>query len=50
MEGFFIVGGNRLNGEVSIDCAKNSLLPIIAASIMVEDEVELKAVPKYSDV
>ncbi len=50
MEGFFIVGGNRLNGEICIDSAKNSLLPIIASCIMISGEVELKCVPLYSDV
>lgn len=50
MSKFFIVGGNKLNGDVNIDCAKNSLLPILACCIMTEDEVVLKDVPKYSDV
>lgn len=50
MEGFFIVGGNRLNGEICIDSAKNSLLPIIASCILVSGEVELRSVPRYSDV
>ncbi len=50
MEGFFIVGGNKLKGEVRMDSAKNSLLPIIACCILIEDEVELVNVPKYSDV
>ncbi len=49
-ECFLIIGGNHLNGEVEIDCAKNSLLPIIAATILVEGEVELRKVPLYSDV
>ncbi len=50
MEGFFIVGGNRLEGEVEIDCAKNSLLPIIACSVLIDGEVELRDVPQYKDV
>lgn len=50
MEKFFIVGGNNLEGEVEIDCAKNSLLSILAGCILIEGEVELKQVPKYSDV
>lgn len=45
-----MVGGNALNGEIEIDSAKNALLPIIAGCILVEDEVCLKKVPKYSDV
>ncbi len=50
MESFYIVGRKRLEGEVEIDCAKNSLLPIIAGCIMVKGEVCLENVPKYSDV
>ena len=50
MEKFLIIGGKRLNGEVKIDCAKNSLLPLLACSIMVDGEVRLECVPKYSDV
>lgn len=50
MEGFYIIGGNRLEGEVKIDSAKNSLLPIIAGCILIKGEVQIKDVPKYSDV
>lgn len=50
MSQFFINGGRPLHGEVVLDCAKNSLLPILAACILVEGRVELKRVPKYSDV
>ena len=50
MEGFYIVGGNRLEGEVEIDCAKNALLPIIAGCILIDGEVCLKKATKYSDV
>ena len=50
MEGFYIIGGNRLEGEVKIDSAKNALLPIIAGCILIKGEVLLQDVPKYSDV
>ncbi len=50
MDSFYIVGGNQLNGEVVIGCAKNSILPILAACILVQDDVYLENVPKYSDV
>ena len=50
MEKFFIVGGNRLEGEVEIDCAKNALLPIIAGCILIDGQVRLENVPQYSDV
>lgn len=50
MEQLFIVGQNRLVGEVEIDSAKNSLLPIIACSILIDGDVRIENVPKYSDV
>ena len=50
MESFYIVGGRALEGQVKIDSAKNALLPILAGCIMVEDEVLLNDVPRYSDV
>ncbi|MBE7074081.1 MAG: UDP-N-acetylglucosamine 1-carboxyvinyltransferase [Clostridiales bacterium] len=50
MEQFFIVGGNKLNGEVQIDSAKNSLLPIMACSILIEGQVRIERVVGYSDV
>ena len=50
MDKFFINGGNRLEGEISISCAKNSLLPILAGTILVNGQMILKDVPKYRDV
>lgn len=50
MDKFFINGGNRLEGEISISCAKNSLLPILAGTILINGQVVLKDVPKYRDV
>ncbi|MBO5022664.1 MAG: UDP-N-acetylglucosamine 1-carboxyvinyltransferase [Clostridia bacterium] len=50
MEQFFVVGGKPLNGEVEIFGAKNSLLPIIASSILVDDEVCIENAVPYSDV
>ncbi|MBO5395128.1 MAG: UDP-N-acetylglucosamine 1-carboxyvinyltransferase [Clostridia bacterium] len=50
MEEFFIIGGNRLQGEVEIDSAKNSLLPLIACCILIEGQVRLEQAVAYSDV
>lgn len=47
---FEIVGGNRLKGTVPISGAKNSALPIMAASVLVEDETILRNVPDLADV
>ena len=50
MELFEIVGGNRLKGSIRISGAKNSALPIMAASILVEGEIALNNVPDLADV
>ena len=45
-----IKGGRHLRGEVNIQGAKNSVLPILAATILVGDEVELRRCPHLRDV
>ena len=49
METILIRGGNRLQGEVEISSAKNSVLPILAATILCEGEVVLQNFPMYDD-
>ena len=50
MAEYTVVGGNRLSGTVRISGAKNSALPILAASLVVGDEVCIKNCPELSDV
>lgn len=50
MQFFEIIGGNRLKGAVSISGSKNSALPIMAASILVDGETVLHNVPDLADV
>jgi UDP-N-acetylglucosamine 1-carboxyvinyltransferase len=50
MDYFVINGGRRLRGPVKISGAKNSALPIMAATLMVEGETILHNVPDLSDV
>ena len=45
-----IFGGKRLYGKIHIDGAKNSLLPIMTACLMVPNAVYLNNVPKLSDL
>ncbi len=45
-----ITGGNRLNGCIRLSGAKNSLLPIMTATLMVHGTVCLHDVPKLSDL
>ncbi len=50
MERYLIEGGNKLFGEVTIESAKNSVLPLIASSILTEKKVLIKNCPKILDV
>jgi len=45
-----IEGGNRLNGTIKIDAAKNAVLPILAGCVLVPDKVTLRDVPKLIDI
>lgn len=45
-----IEGGCRLQGEVAVSGAKNAALPLIAASLLTEEEVFLENVPQLGDV
>ncbi len=50
MQRFIIEGGKKLSGSVRISGAKNSALPIIAASLLTDKKVVLENVPDVSDV
>lgn len=51
MEEIIVQGGNRLEGVVKVEGAKNAVLPILAASILAETgTTKLKNVPILSDV
>jgi len=40
----------RLNGEVSISSSKNAILPILAASLLTGEDVQINKVPNIKDV
>ena len=50
MSQLLVRGGGRLKGEVAIQGAKNSVLPILAATLLTADEVELRGCPRLRDV
>jgi len=50
MQKLAIQGGNRLNGEVRISGAKNAALPILCASLLTGDPLQLGNVPDLNDV
>jgi UDP-N-acetylglucosamine 1-carboxyvinyltransferase len=45
-----IQGGTRLDGEVRISGAKNAALPILCASLLTHDSLQLDNVPDLNDV
>lgn len=50
MQKLAIQGGNRLRGEVRISGAKNAALPILCASLLTGDTLQLSNVPDLNDV
>lgn len=50
MEKLLIRGGNSLSGEIKCSGAKNAALPMIAATILTENEVTLKNLPFLQDI
>ena len=50
MDYLLISGGQKLRGKITINGAKNAALPMIAASILTEDVVELNNAPNVSDI
>jgi UDP-N-acetylglucosamine 1-carboxyvinyltransferase len=45
-----VVGGQRLEGSVEVQGAKNAALPIMAASLLARGKVTLHRVPRITDV
>lgn len=50
MEKFHIKGPTCLKGEVNISGSKNAALPILFATLLAEDQVELYNIPKLRDI
>lgn len=50
MDKFQIYGGARLDGEIDVYSAKNSVLALLAASILTDEQVILTDCPKIGDV
>lgn len=50
MDKFLIRGGRKLEGSVEVSSAKNAYLPILAGSILAENEIILHKCPLYTDV
>ena len=50
MDRLIIQGGAPLHGEVSISGAKNAALPILLASILIDEPVVFHNVPHLRDI
>jgi len=50
MERYIIKGGHKLTGEVEVGGFKNAALPIIAASLLCEEDVIIDNIPDVNDV
>lgn len=50
MEKIIVKGVNKLKGEVDINSAKNSILPIIISTILSPNEITIQNIPMLEDV
>ena len=50
MEGFRVLGGEKIEGQVRLQGAKNAVLPILAAALLPEGETVLRDCPDIRDV
>lgn len=50
MDTYVVTGGKRLSGSVSVHGSKNSVLPILAATVLVRGESVIHNCPRLSDV
>ena len=50
MEKIIINGGRPLHGSVEVSGSKNAAVPIILATLMIDDKCVIENVPSISDV
>jgi len=50
VETFVVEGGPRLQGELTVNGAKNAALPVLAASVLLGEPCVIRRVPDLSDV
>ena len=50
MDKFIIDGGVKLYGKVQAQSAKNTVLPLLAASVLTDEQVKIRGVPPINDV
>ena len=50
MDAFEITGGNKLNGNVTPQGAKNEALQVICAVLLTNEEITIRNIPNIKDV
>ncbi len=50
MDKFIIDGGEKLYGKIQVHSAKNTVLPLLAASVLTDEQVKIRGVPAITDV
>jgi len=50
VDAFVIHGGKRLSGRITINGSKNAALPLLATSLMTDQPVTLRNVPRLADI
>ena len=50
MDTFVIDGGRQLYGSITVQKAKNAVLPLLAASVLTDEQVKIRGVPTITDV
>ena len=50
MEKLRLVGGNKLSGSISCSGAKNAALPMLAATILTDEQITFKNLPYLQDI
>ncbi len=50
MQKFYIEGGKKLDGSIELESAKNAVLPMLATSVLTDEDVIIKNCPKIQDV
>lgn len=50
MDKLRITGGQKLHGDITISGAKNAALPILCASLLTADDIQLHNVPRLRDI
>ena len=50
MDRFFINGPCKIKGSIKLSGSKNASLPILAATILFDEPVEIKNLPNVKDI